>query len=74
MLFPRALAWVARPTQIPKLTDCPPTRYSIFIGLFVILAMCAAAWFLSPKGENRVYVSSLFFPISAGLGLFLPTC
>lgn len=74
MMFPRALAWVAQSIQIPKLNDCPPTRYSIFIGLFVILAMCAAAWFLSPKGENRVYVANLFFPISAGLGLFLLIC
>ncbi|KAJ3472397.1 hypothetical protein NLG97_g11021 [Lecanicillium saksenae] len=33
--------------------------YSIFVGLFVIVAMCAAAWFLAPKGENRVYVLRL---------------
>ncbi|OAQ99432.1 hypothetical protein LLEC1_07843 [Akanthomyces lecanii] len=38
--------------------------YSVFIGLFVILAMCAAAWFLSPKGENRVlWRSSLILAI-----------
>jgi V-type H+-transporting ATPase subunit e len=29
-------------------------RWSIFIGLFIIAAMCVAAWFLSPKGENQV--------------------
>ncbi|KAK3943868.1 ATPase, V0 complex, subunit E1/e2 [Diplogelasinospora grovesii] len=28
--------------------------WSVFVGLFVIVAMCAAAWFLSPKGENQV--------------------
>jgi len=28
--------------------------YSIFIGLFVIVAMCIAAWVFSPKGENQV--------------------
>lgn len=33
--------------------------YSVFIGLVVVLAMCAAAWFLSPKGENRVYVLAI---------------
>lgn len=29
-------------------------RWSIFIGLFIIAAMCVGAWFLSPKGENQV--------------------
>ncbi|KAJ2968505.1 hypothetical protein NQ176_g9150 [Zarea fungicola] len=28
--------------------------YSIFVGLVIVVAMCAAAWFLAPKGENRV--------------------
>jgi hypothetical protein len=28
-------------------------RYSVFIGLVVVAAMCVAAWFLSPKGENQ---------------------
>ncbi|KAH8172668.1 ATP synthase subunit H domain-containing protein [Sarocladium implicatum] len=28
--------------------------YSIFIGLAVIVAMCVASWFFSPKGENQV--------------------
>ncbi|OAA69055.1 ATPase, V0 complex, subunit E [Cordyceps fumosorosea ARSEF 2679] len=38
--------------------------YSVFIGLFVIVAMCAAAWFLSPKGENQVlWRSSLILAI-----------
>ncbi|KAF1738072.1 V-type proton ATPase subunit e [Beauveria bassiana] len=32
--------------------------YSVFIGLFVIVAMCTAAWLLAPKGENRVYVEN----------------
>ncbi|TRX98943.1 hypothetical protein FHL15_000285 [Xylaria flabelliformis] len=27
--------------------------YSVFIGLVVVAAMCIAAWFLSPKGENQ---------------------
>ncbi|KAI1775203.1 ATPase, V0 complex, subunit E1/e2 [Hypoxylon cercidicola] len=27
--------------------------YSVFIGLAVVAAMCVAAWFLSPKGENQ---------------------
>ncbi|KAH8681407.1 ATP synthase subunit H-domain-containing protein [Xylariales sp. PMI_506] len=26
---------------------------SVFIGLAVVVAMCAAAWFFSPKGENQ---------------------
>ncbi|KXJ85832.1 ATPase, V0 complex, subunit E1/e2 [Microdochium bolleyi] len=29
------------------------TGFSIFIGLAVVVAMCVAAWFLSPKGENQ---------------------
>lgn len=38
--------------------------YSVFIGLFVIVAMCAAAYFLSPKGENQVlWRSSLILAI-----------
>ncbi|KAK8146857.1 hypothetical protein MY1884_009568 [Beauveria asiatica] len=38
--------------------------YSVFIGLFVIVAMCAAAWLLAPKGENRVlWRSSLILAI-----------
>jgi V-type H+-transporting ATPase subunit e len=32
--------------------------YSIFVGLVVIVALCLAAWFFSPKGENQVYVVS----------------
>ncbi|KAI0967697.1 ATP synthase subunit H-domain-containing protein [Xylaria arbuscula] len=28
-------------------------QYSIFIGLVIVAAMCVAAWFLSPKGENQ---------------------
>jgi hypothetical protein len=31
-----------------------------FIGLLVVVAFCAAAWFLSPKGENQTYVHSLY--------------
>ncbi|KAI0875232.1 ATPase, V0 complex, subunit E1/e2 [Hypoxylon argillaceum] len=27
--------------------------YSVFIGLVIVAAMCVAAWFLSPKGENQ---------------------
>ncbi|KAJ3554186.1 hypothetical protein NPX13_g10681 [Xylaria arbuscula] len=30
--------------------------YSIFIGAVIVAAMCVGAWFLSPKGENQVYV------------------
>ncbi|EHA54669.1 H(+)-transporting V0 sector ATPase subunit e [Pyricularia oryzae] len=28
--------------------------WSIFIGLFIVGAMCAGAWFFAPKGENQV--------------------
>lgn len=38
--------------------------YSIFVGLVVIAAMCVAAWFFSPKGENQVYVFFPFHPPS----------
>ncbi|KAH7031303.1 ATPase, V0 complex, subunit E1/e2 [Microdochium trichocladiopsis] len=27
--------------------------FSIFIGAAIVAALCAAAWFLSPKGENQ---------------------
>lgn len=38
--------------------------YSIFIGLVVIVALSAAAWFMSPKGENQVlWRSSLILAI-----------
>ncbi|KAK5998184.1 Low dye-binding protein 10 [Cladobotryum mycophilum] len=38
--------------------------YSIFIGLVVIVALCIASWFLSPKGENQVlWRSSLILAI-----------
>ena len=26
-----------------------------FIGAIVVLAFCAASWFLAPKGENQTY-------------------
>jgi ABC-type transporter Mla subunit MlaD len=32
------------------------SRWSIFIGLAIVVAMCVAAWIFSPKGENQVYV------------------
>jgi len=38
--------------------------YSIFVGLVIIVALCAAAWFFSPKGENQVYVESQLFLLS----------
>lgn len=28
-----------------------------FIGLFITVVVCAAAWILAPKGENQTYVS-----------------
>ncbi|KJZ78107.1 V-type proton ATPase subunit e [Hirsutella minnesotensis 3608] len=38
--------------------------YSIFIGLIVIGALCAASWFLAPKGPNQVlWRSSLILSI-----------
>ncbi|EXJ90222.1 hypothetical protein A1O1_03321 [Capronia coronata CBS 617.96] len=33
------------------------TRWSLIIGLVVIVALSAGAWFLSPKGENQTYGS-----------------
>ena len=38
--------------------------YSIFVGLVVIVALCLASWFFSPKGENQVlWRSSLILTI-----------
>lgn len=33
-------------------------RWSLLIGLIVIVGLSAAAYFFSPKGENQTYVSS----------------
>ena len=38
-------------------------RYSVFIGLIIVVAMSVGAWFLSPKGENQTYVLFAFVPI-----------
>ncbi|CAG9970641.1 unnamed protein product [Clonostachys rhizophaga] len=38
--------------------------YSVFIGLVVVVALCVASWFLSPKGENQVlWRSSLILSV-----------
>ncbi|VUC33798.1 unnamed protein product [Clonostachys rosea] len=38
--------------------------YSVFIGLVVVVALCIASWFLSPKGENQVlWRSSLILSV-----------
>ncbi|KAH6688066.1 putative vacuolar ATP synthase subunit E [Plectosphaerella plurivora] len=38
--------------------------YSIFIGLVIIVGLCVAAYFLSPKGENQIiWRSSLILAI-----------
>jgi phosphoglycerol transferase MdoB-like AlkP superfamily enzyme len=31
-------------------------RWSLFVGLIIIVALSLAAWFFSPKGENQTYV------------------
>jgi hypothetical protein len=40
----------AHPTQLIE------SSYAPFIGLLVVVVFCAAAWILSPKGENQTYV------------------
>ena len=35
---------------------------AVFIGLVVIAILCAASWFLAPKGENQVSVLSICPP------------
>ncbi|CEJ53863.1 hypothetical protein PMG11_00202 [Penicillium brasilianum] len=38
--------------------------WSLFVGLIVIVALCLAAWFFSPKGENQtVWRSTLILSI-----------
>lgn len=37
-------------------------RYSIFIGLVVIVGLCVAAYFFSPKGENQMSAILLSTP------------
>ncbi|KAL0944204.1 6-phosphogluconate dehydrogenase 2 [Colletotrichum truncatum] len=39
--------------------------YSVFVGLVIVAAMAAAAWFLSPKGENQIiWRSSLLLALA----------
>lgn len=38
------------------ISTADPIRWAPFIGLVVVVVFCAAAWFLSPKGENQTYV------------------
>ena len=38
------------------LTNWFLNRWSIIVGLIVIIALSIAAWIFSPKGENQVYV------------------
>ena len=33
-------------------------RWSIIIGLVIVVGMSVASWFFAPKGENQVYVPS----------------
>lgn len=47
--------------EIPLFTMA--NGYSIFVGLVVIAAMCVAAWFFAPKGENQVYVPPYESPL-----------
>jgi hypothetical protein len=35
-------------------TNTNHRSWSIFIGLVIVIAMCLAAWFFAPKGENQV--------------------
>ncbi|KAI8257951.1 putative oxidoreductase YfjR [Colletotrichum sp. SAR11_239] len=40
-------------------------KYSIFVGLVIVAAMAAAAWFLSPKGETQIiWRSSLLLALA----------
>jgi hypothetical protein len=32
-----------------------PFRWSILVGLVIIVGLSVGAWFLSPKGENQTY-------------------
>ncbi|GJC88246.1 ATP synthase subunit h [Colletotrichum tofieldiae] len=41
-------------------------RYSIFIGLVIVVAMGAGAWFLSPKGETQMPLISLYGTANVG--------
>jgi len=52
------------PSGTSELTQSPvePRRYAVFIGLVVIAILCAASWFLAPKGENQVSVLSICPP------------
>ncbi|KAF6836232.1 ATP synthase subunit H [Colletotrichum musicola] len=39
--------------------------YSVFVGLVIVVAMGAGAWFLSPKGENQIiWRSSLLLALA----------
>ncbi|KAF9881384.1 6-phosphogluconate dehydrogenase 2 [Colletotrichum karsti] len=45
--------------------DFENDSYSIFVGLVIVAAMAAGAWFLSPKGENQIiWRSSLLLALA----------
>lgn len=46
-------------TQHPSYTHTFRVRYAVIIGLIVIVALSVASWFLSPKGPNQVYATSI---------------
>jgi hypothetical protein len=48
--------WVGLSCLRAYQTETDQNRWAPFIGLVVVVAFCAAAWFLSPKGENQTYV------------------
>jgi hypothetical protein len=56
--------WVGLSSLRAYQAETDQNRWAPFIGLVVVVAFCAAAWFLSPKGENQTYVQPLYLHFS----------
>jgi hypothetical protein len=48
--------WVSSVTEAHSTRGLMGRSWAPFIGLLVVVIFCAAAWILSPKGENQTYV------------------
>lgn len=74
-LCPRECHRPYRRREQQQLTHATVARYSIFVGLAVIVVLCAASWFLAPKGQNQVFVVPVPTPSPpTGVPLTTATC
>lgn len=48
------ISMIVSPFQKSLLTTIGVNRYSIFIGLVIVAALCVSAWLFAPKGETQM--------------------